>query len=156
MLGSKKSSLSVSGATTLISRDTVVVGDLHFTGSLDVEGLVQGNIIAKEGKDALVRVVEKGCVEGEIRSPSVLINGMVKGDVYCTRQLELAPKGCVQGNVFYALLEMAAGSQVNGSLTHMVAPREQEKGAAPDPGVELVDAGMQQDLPEAVASNKVD
>ena len=45
MLGSKNSS----GGTTLISRDTVVVGDLHFTGSLDVEGLVQGNIIARDG-----------------------------------------------------------------------------------------------------------
>ena len=156
MLGSKKSSLSVSGATTLISRDTVVVGDLHFTGSLDVEGLVQGNIIAKEGKDALVRVVEKGCVEGEIRSPSVLINGTVKGDVHSSLHLELASKGCVEGNVFYTLLEMAAGSEVNGSLTHMVAPREQEKGAAPDPGEELVDAVMQQDVPTAIASNKVD
>jgi len=156
MLGSKKSSLSVSGATTLISRDTVVVGDLHFTGSLDVEGLVQGNIIAREGRDALVRVVEKGCVEGEIRSPSVLINGTVKGDVYSTVQLEMAPKGCVQGNVFYALLEMAAGSQVNGNLTHVVPPREKEKGVAPDPGVEAIEAGAEQDTPPEVASNKVD
>ena len=62
MLGGKKSSFSVSGATTLISRETVVVGDLHFTGNLDIEGLVQGNIIARDGKDALVRVVDKGCV----------------------------------------------------------------------------------------------
>ena len=138
-MGSKKSSLSVSGATTLISRDTVVVGDLHFTGSLDVEGLVQGNIIAREGKDALVRVVEKGCVEGEIRSPSVLINGTVKGDVYSTVQLE-----------------MAAGSQVNGNLTHVVPPREKEKGVAPDPGVEAIEAGAQQDTPPEVVLNKVD
>lgn len=155
MLGSKKSSFSVAGGTTLISRDTVIVGDLHFTGSVDVEGLVQGNIIAKEGKDALVRVVEKGCVEGEIRSPSVLINGMVKGDVYSTQQLELAPKGCVHGNVFYALLEMAAGSQVNGSLTHVVAPAERSKGKTPAPAVEVVESGVRQSPPAAV-SGKAD
>ena len=158
MLGSKKSSFSVSGATTLISRDTVVVGDLHFTGNLDIEGLVQGNIIAKEGKDALVRVIEKGCVEGEIRSPAVLINGMVKGDVHSSSHLELAPKGRVQGNVFYTLLEMAAGSEVNGSLTHLVEP-EKKSGSrekAPDPGVEVTEAGEQRSAPAAVASHKVD
>ena len=45
MLGSKKRA-SVSGGTTLISHETVVIGDVHFSGNLDVEGLVQGNIIA--------------------------------------------------------------------------------------------------------------
>mgnify|MGYP000182757793 CR=1 FL=1 len=104
MLGGRKSSFSVTGATTLISRETVVVGDLHFTGNLDIEGLVQGNIIAKDGKDALVRVVDKGCVEGEIRSPCVLINGQVKGDVHSSQHLELAARGRVEGNVFYTLL----------------------------------------------------
>ena len=136
MLGSKKSSFSVSGATTLISRDTVVVGDVHFAGNLDIEGLVQGNIIGKEGKDALVRVVDQGRVEGEIRAPAVLINGMVKGDVHSSLHLELASKGCVEGNVFYTLLEMAAGSEVNGSLTHLVET-EEKSGS----GVEVTDAG---------------
>ncbi|MFT6955159.1 MAG: cytoskeletal protein CcmA (bactofilin family) [Halieaceae bacterium] len=65
MLGIK----SRSGSTTIISRDTVVVGDLHFNGSLDIEGLVQGNIIALPGKDAILRVIERGRVEGEIRAP---------------------------------------------------------------------------------------
>jgi len=34
MLGSKKSE-RVSGGTTLVSPDTVVIGDLHFSGNLD-------------------------------------------------------------------------------------------------------------------------
>jgi len=118
MLGSKKSA-SVPGGTTLISHDTVIVGDVHFSGNLDVEGLVQGNIIAQSGREALLRVVGKGRVEGEIRVPCVIINGEVAGNVYSTRHLELASKSRVQGNVFYTLVEMAAGAEVNGSLTHM-------------------------------------
>ena len=47
MLGSKKGGIGVSGGTTLISRDTVVIGEIHFSGNLDVEGLVKGNIVAK-------------------------------------------------------------------------------------------------------------
>ncbi len=119
MLGSKKSSFSVSGPTTLISKDTVVVGNLHFSGNLDVEGLVQGNIMASTEKEALVRVVDKGRVEGEIRAPSVIVNGAVEGNIHSSQHLELASRARVKGNVFYTQLEMAAGSEVNGSLTHI-------------------------------------
>jgi cytoskeletal protein CcmA (bactofilin family) len=119
MLGNKKSTVSVAGKTTLISRDTVVLGDLRFSGTVDVEGLVQGNLIAESGKEALVRVVEKGRVEGEIRCPAVIINGEVEGDVYASKHLELAARARVKGNVFYALMEMAAGSEVNGSMSHL-------------------------------------
>ena len=154
MLGSKKSAFSVSGTTTLISQDTVVVGDLHFSGNLDIEGLVQGNIVAQSGKDALVRVVGKGRVEGEIRAPSVIINGTVQGDVHSSKHLELASKGRVQGNVYYTLVEMAAGSEVNGSLTHLVEG-DPAREKAPNPSVEVVEAGEKL-KPAATLSAKVD
>lgn len=134
MLGSKKSAISVSGKTTLVSSDTLILGEIRFSGVLDVEGLVRGNIIAEPGKEALVRVVDKGRVEGEIRAPSVVINGNVQGDVYATRHLELAAKARVQGNVFYVLVEMAAGAEVNGSLAHMADP---EKAGAVNAGAEV-------------------
>jgi len=138
MLGNKKSGVGVSGNTTLVSRDTTIVGDVHFCGNLDVEGVVKGNIVAESGKDAMVRVIDKGRVEGEIRAPSVIINGTVEGDVYSDKHLELASKGRVDGNVQYTLLEMAAGSEVNGSLTHSVQA-DGEKGVAPDLSVEVTE-----------------
>ena len=119
MLGNKeKGSFTSSGSTTLISRDTEVVGDIKFGGNLDIEGTVRGNIIAESGKDAVVRVVDKGVVEGEIRAPSVIINGTIHGDVHSTKHLELAAKARVEGNVSYTLVEMAIGAEVNGSLKH--------------------------------------
>ena len=58
MLGSKKTTnttVSVSsGSTTLVSRDTAIKGDVHFSGNLEIEGLIQGNIVAEPGKDAIV------------------------------------------------------------------------------------------------------
>jgi cytoskeletal protein CcmA (bactofilin family) len=118
MLGRKKT-VSVSGGTTLISHETEIVGDILFYGNLDVEGLVQGNIVAHADKDAVIRIVGKGRVEGEIRVPNVIINGEVKGNVYATKHLELAPNSRVEGSVFYSQVEMAAGAEVNGSLAHM-------------------------------------
>lgn len=135
MLGSRKTA-SVAGGTTLISHDTVIVGDVHFSGNLDIEGLVQGNIVVQSGKEALLRVVGKGRVEGEIRVPSVIINGMVAGNVYASKHLELAAKSRVQGNVFYTSVEMTAGAEVNGSLTHMTSEAVSEA-----PGAALPAAG---------------
>lgn len=156
MLGSKKSAFGVSGSTTLISPDTVIIGELHFSGNLDIEGLVQGNIVAQPGVDALVRVVGKGRVEGEIHAPSVIINGTVQGDVHSSKHLELASKGRVQGDVFYTLLEMAAGSEVNGSLTHIVEADPGGKEAR-DPAAEVteVDEGLRFASAKAT-STKVD
>ncbi len=154
MLGSKKSMFNGGGGTTLVSRETEVVGDIHFSGTLEIEGTVRGNIAARPDTDALVRVVDKGCVEGEIRAPGVIVNGTVVGDVYSTVHLELAPKGRVQGNVFYATVEMAAGSEVNGSLT----PMQEDEPAAEkiaDPSVEVSEAGSEEG-PAKTISAKVD
>lgn len=156
MLGNKKAGFGASDNTTLVARDTTIVGDIHFAGSLDIEGVVQGNIIAEEGKDALVRVIEKGRVEGEIRAPSVIVNGTVEGDLYSSKHLELATRGRVQGNVHYTLLEMAAGSEVNGSLTHTVAV-ESVRDKPVDHTVEVTEApsaALQADDPVPLA--KVD
>ncbi|WP_111642614.1 bactofilin family protein [Marinimicrobium alkaliphilum] len=108
--------MAFSNNHTLISRGTKIVGDLHFSGDLQIEGHVSGNIIAENGNDAKLVVAEKGVVEGEIRAPMVVINGRVVGNVYSAKHIELAAKAVVEGNVEYQLIEMVKGSQVNGSL----------------------------------------
>lgn len=121
MWGKKDNSIGfAAGSTTLISKATEVVGDIHFSGNLEVEGSVRGNIIAKSGSDARVRVMEKGLVEGEISVPTVVINGEVKGNVHSSKHVELAAKAVVKGNVHYSLIEMVKGAQVDGSLVHVV------------------------------------
>ena len=153
MLRSKKSSFGSAGSTTLVSRETVIIGDIHFSGNLDIEGLVQGSIIALPDTDAYVRVVHEGRVEGDIRAPSVVINGSVEGDVYSSSQLELASKASVHGNVFYTLVEMAAGSEVNGSLKHISQPAQREGGV--DPSVAVTEIHSLEPASEALG-HKVD
>lgn len=105
-------------STTLISKETEITGDINFSGDLEVQGLVRGSISAKPDSNATVRIVEGGCVEGEIHSPKVIINGKVIGDVHCSDHIELAAKASVVGNIHYKLIEMVKGSQVNGSLLY--------------------------------------
>ncbi|MCW9056085.1 MAG: polymer-forming cytoskeletal protein, partial [Gammaproteobacteria bacterium] len=59
-----------------------------------------------------------GNIEGEVRVPYVVLNGEVTGDVYAAERVELSSRAQVSGNVYYNLLEMAMGAEVNGSLVH--------------------------------------
>ena len=154
MLGNKKSSFGISGSTTLVSRDTVIVGDIHFSGNLDIEGLVQGSIVALPDKEALIRVVHGGRVEGEIRVPSIVINGSVEGDVHSSKHLELATKGRVHGDVYYTLVEMAAGAEVNGALKHIVDSASPEKSSGASAPVGSVETPVMAD--DTGSEGKVD
>lgn len=110
--------MAFSNNHTLISRATKVIGDVYFTGELQLEGKVTGNIIAEDEKDAKLVVADTGLVEGEIRAPVVIVNGKVVGNIYSSRHLELAAKGNVTGTVHYQSIEMVKGAQLNGSMVN--------------------------------------
>ena len=101
--------------TTLISAGTIVTGDIAFVGTTHVEGSIKGNVTAEEG---LLTIAHSGKVEGDIRAPKILIDGHVRGNVYAEEHLELAARAVITGNVFYSVIEMEKGSQVNGSLEY--------------------------------------
>jgi cytoskeletal protein CcmA (bactofilin family) len=128
MFGSSdKNHLASGSAHTLISRQTEIAGDMRFSGELIVEGKITGNIYADDQSDAVIRIAETGIVEGEIWVPSAVVNGLVKGDIHSAKHLELAAKAVVTGSVYYCLIEMVMGSEVNGSLMHIAKAKQEAK-----------------------------
>lgn len=118
MWGSGKKKNRPARVNTLIGQQTEIRGDVHFTGGLHVDGRIRGNVVAEEDEAAMLTVSEQGEIEGEVRVPTMTLNGTVKGDVYATERIELAPHARVHGNVYYNLIEMAMGAEVNGNLVH--------------------------------------
>lgn len=103
---------------TLVSSRATIHGDVHFSGGLHVDGKVCGTLLADDDSEAVLRISEVGSVEGDIRAPHVIINGLVHGDVHASAHLELAENAAIHGNVYYNLIEMAMGASVNGNLVH--------------------------------------
>ncbi len=103
---------------TLVGKKSKIVGDIHFTGGVHIEGVVEGNLMAEEVDKGFVVVSESGMVKGEIRGPSVIVYGTIHGDVYATGTVELSASAKINGTVYYNLLEMATGAKVNGNLVH--------------------------------------
>ena len=104
------------GKTSLIAVGAELHGDLRFQGAVQVDGKVIGNLVASEG---MVRVSAQGQVEGEIRAPHIVIDGEVIGDVHASGHLELGVRARVRGNLYYALMEMAMGAQIEGRLCRL-------------------------------------
>jgi len=103
---------------TLIGAATQIVGDVHFTGGFHVDGNVKGNVDAPANSDARLSVSDGGVVEGSVAVPNVLLNGTVKGDILAHERIELGATARVTGNVFYGLIEMEMGAEINGKLIY--------------------------------------
>ena len=114
----KKKAFSSARIGTLIGQGAVINGDLVFSGGLHVDGNINGNVIAEEGSNAILILSESGRIEGEVKVPNMVLNGEIVGDVYGAIRVELAPKSRVKGSVYYNLIEMAIGAEVNGGLIH--------------------------------------
>ncbi len=108
------------GVDTLIGRQTEILGDVRFTGGLHVDGKIKGKVIASADKASALSVSENGTVEGDVRVPNVVLNGTVIGDVHASQKIAIAAKERVTGNVYYRIIEMESGAQVNGQLVHDV------------------------------------
>ena len=50
--------------------------------------------------------------------PYVVLHGIVRGDCIRDQRVELGPTARVIGNVYYNLIEMAIGAEINGKLVH--------------------------------------
>ena len=104
---------------SLVGKNSCVTGDISFSGGLHVDGTIRGAVSGEIECRSSLTVSEHGTIEGEVRVACVLLNGLVKGDVYSTERVELAAGARVEGNVYYGLMEMAIGAEVNGNLVHI-------------------------------------
>jgi cytoskeletal protein CcmA (bactofilin family) len=116
MLGRKQRRHTV--VETLVGANTRISGDLHFTGGCHVDGTVNGSVTADPDSKSALSISEGGNIDGGVTVPYVVLNGIVRGDVFANQRVELGPTARVIGNVYYNLIEMAIGAEINGKLVH--------------------------------------
>ncbi|MCG6969039.1 MAG: polymer-forming cytoskeletal protein [Gammaproteobacteria bacterium] len=117
MFGSGNKSKRNAEIDSLVGGNTKICGDVHFTGGLHVDGVIEGNVIA-ESDNSVLTTSEKGQINGNVTVHNIVLNGAVVGDVHALHHVELAPNARVTGNVYYQVIEMAMGAEVNGNLIH--------------------------------------
>ena len=103
---------------TLVGPNSRMNGDLFFEGGCHIDGAVKGNVSANADSNSGLSISENAIVEGGVTVPYVVLNGIVRGDVFANQRVELGPTARVIGNVYYNLIEMAIGAEINGKLVH--------------------------------------
>ena len=136
----KKININRMGTSTLVGPRTEVHGDVRFSARLHVEGTVKGNVIADENTQSVLTLTREGMIEGDVRVPNVVLDGVVTGDIHASDYIELMANARITGNVYYGLIEMAVGAELNGNLVH--------RGEADDVSIGL-DAGSPFKVEEA-------
>lgn len=104
---------------TLIGVSTEMKGDIAFSGGLRIDGKLKGNITARADDNSTLVLSENAVVTGDVSVPHMIVNGKIKGNVRSAERLELQPKAEISGDVTYKVLEIAAGAQLNGTMTRI-------------------------------------
>ncbi len=129
---SKKHSKPQTQIDSLIGGNTVIGGDLNFSGGLRIDGQVNGNVIATQGKPSTLVLSEHAQVNGEVSVTHLVVNGVINGSVSASEYLELQSKAKVAGDVHYKTIEIQLGAIVEGRLLHSI-PGAEDKVVALSP-----------------------
>ena len=95
---------------TLLGKGSEFEGKLTFEGQVRIDGKFSGQIFTK---DTLV-IGEGARVNAEINAGTVIVNGVVEGNIRATQLIELHTPGRVKGNLECPALSHRQGRDVRG------------------------------------------
>lgn len=96
--------------------DIELVGDLSFSGLLQVKGNIYGNVIASTDSNATLLIEPGATITGEVRAPYIRIRGKVTGDVFATSRISISASSTIIGDIHYDEIELDEGAQLSGRL----------------------------------------
>lgn len=104
---------------SLVSAGIVIAGDVVIAGRLHVDGTVHGTLRGSDGHQAILVIGESGCVNGDIDVPTLVVYGVIKGDLRAIDYIEIASSANVHGDISYHSARIHAGAIIDGQLIYI-------------------------------------
>ena len=96
---------------SLVGETMQLEGDLRTAGSIDVAGLVNGNIFVSE-----MSVTETGSIRGSIEAASIEVNGHVEGKISADVVI-VGKTAVIKGDIFFKnSLKTEEGADIEGYI----------------------------------------
>ncbi len=108
-------------AESFIDHRTRASGILKTEGSVCIDGMIEGQVIAKQR----VRVLKHGAVRGEINTSEALIEGMTQGPIEATSKVILIESCNLESDVVAPCLRVQPGCSVKGYF--IISPDSDER-----------------------------
>ena len=96
--------------TTVISSGMKVEGKVSSSGSIRLDGTVQGDIDCQGN----VTIGEQGKVYGKVDGLSITIGGKVEGEIKAKEKLILESEANLKGDIFTKILVVESGARFDG------------------------------------------
>ena len=88
-----------------------IEGDFRSSGSVDVAGLINGNVFVSD-----MTIKETGSVRGSIESSTIEINGHVEGKI-TTDSVTIGKSAVIKGDIFFKnALKTEEGADIDGYI----------------------------------------
>jgi cytoskeletal protein CcmA (bactofilin family) len=100
------------GATTVIGEGMTLKGELHGSGPIVVLGRFEGDIVV----EGTITVGEGGEVDANISASTIVIDGVVRGNLSADTKVEIGPTGALTGSVKSASLSASDGATVKSEI----------------------------------------
>jgi len=97
---------------SLLDANLVVTGDLQTTGSLRIEGRLEGSVLKADS----VVVGVGATMSGDIHAREVVLGGTLTGNVHASERIELQATAVVTGDVHTGSVLIQEGGVVNGRV----------------------------------------
>jgi cytoskeletal protein CcmA (bactofilin family) len=102
--------LNPNQTTTVIGPDTHIKGEMVFDSTARILGTFEGRIIAK----GEVQIGEGAACKAAVEGATVIVDGVIEGDVMARERVQLNSKARVIGDVVATTLVVAEGASFHG------------------------------------------
>ena len=94
-----------------LGKETVFEGKMTFEGIFRLDGKFEGEVF----ESGTLIVGETAIVKGKVALNTIIINGLVEGDVYAKARVEIHSTGKVVGTIFTPILIINEGGILEGN-----------------------------------------
>ena len=98
---------------SIISEGSEFKGNIKTSGEIQIDGVINGNIRAKQ-----IVVGVNGNVRGNITANFLRICGKIEGEIRA-ETLEIVKTATVKGNVFKKTISIESGSKITGNINEL-------------------------------------
>lgn len=102
-----------------LGQGTVIQGKLAFDNAVRIDGKLSGEVYSS---NALI-VGEAGVIDAEIQAETIVVLGLVRGNIKARAKIEILPGGRIEGDVTSPALVVFEGGSIDGQIRRS-APSE--------------------------------
>jgi cytoskeletal protein CcmA (bactofilin family) len=139
---------------TFFSAGTRIEGTLELDGEVKLEGHVKGKVTGT----GVVIIGEQANLQADVLAPTIIVHGVVRGEIHATEKLELHRTAKVKGLIRAARIRIDEGAVFEGECRMSTKDTAKSEGPKPEERrpISTASTGMISTPPSAVQAAAVE